>query len=171
MCGAIPATTDLTLKNYLESSYGEAARAMGLAFVPFCDLPLDRVGGPTGSEPSPLHRLALGCSRINRHTTDGWGSGQLVYASVLPDASLHISLPLTQEALGFGAGRCCTAQSAHGSLKTELAEPPSPSFAAYSIRVLDIDWSLGPQAALVNVTLTNNLAKPLELSLNAVQCR
>lgn len=83
---------------------------MGLQFVPFCDLPLDRVGGPNGSEPSALHRLQLGCSRISRHTTDGWGAGQLVYASVVPDAAMQISLPLAPEAIGFGTmwrSECC----------------------------------------------------------------
>lgn len=53
----------------------------------------------------------------------------------------------------------------------ELAAPPGPAFAAYSVNILDIDWSPGPQAALVMVTITNNLAKPLQLSLNRVQCR
>lgn len=147
---------------------------MGLQFVPFCDLPLDRVGGPGGSEPSALHRLQLGCSRISRHTTDGWGAGQLVYASVLPDASMHISIPLTPEALGFGMFRKeCKWENfeiLHKSL--ELASSPEQQgFVAYTVSVLDVDWSPGPLAALVTVALTNNLARPLELSLNRVQCR
>lgn len=99
------ACADLTLRDHLEATFGEAARSMNLQFVPFCDMPLDRVGGAAGWEPSSRHFETVGCSRIFRHTTDGWGQGQLLYASIKPDAMLHISVPLTRSTVGFGA-RC-----------------------------------------------------------------
>ncbi len=170
-------TPDLTLRDFLEATYGEAARTMNLQFVPFCDMPLDRIGGSAGWEPSSRYYDTVGCSRIFRHTTDGWGQGQLLYASIKPEAMLHVSLPLTRNTVGFGMG-CwwwwriqCTPLSS-SQMHTDLVIPPDQTgFVPFVASVAAVDFSPGSLGALLTVNLTNNLGKPLDLTISSVQCR
>lgn len=52
-----------------------------------------------------------------------------------------------------------------------MTAPSEYGFVAQSINVVDVDWSPGPQTALVNVSLVNNLAVPVSFSHSSVQCR